>query len=185
MAKTTRSKKENTMSSNDALAALGLDMDDASVSAPAVVQELAVTETASAAQEDTVAETAATDKADPREEVELGELELGTLDHLPALTRLGNRGGSKFKFDELAAPEVGADGKTKYSFFAANAQEGVDSTKIKRSVQSATTQANKRARDEGSNKYFVTRTENKEGKFHRILVIRTDARPEVEENEGE
>ena len=170
------------MSSNDALAALGLDMDDASVSAPAVVQEPTVTETAS---EDTVTETAAESHADAREEVDLGELEVGTIDFLPALTRLGNRGGSKFKFDELAAPEVGADGKTKYSFFAANSQEGVDDKKIKRSVQSATTQANKRAKEEGSNKYFVTRTENKDGKFHRILVIRTDARPEVEENEGE
>lgn len=178
MAKSTpTTKSKNNKSSNDALAALGLDMDDAAeTTAPAVSEP--------AASPATEASAPAAEKQE-REEVELGELEVGTLDYLPALTRLGSRGGSKFKFDELAAPEVGADGKTKYSFFAATAQEGVEDVKIKRSVQSATTQANKRAKEEGSGKYFVTRTENKDGKFHRILVIRTDARPEVEENEGE
>jgi hypothetical protein len=158
-------KRRSTNMSNDALAALGLD-DDAPVAATAAPAE-AVAEAASA----------------EREEVDVGDIEVGFIDFIPASKRTS--GGSKYKFDSLAAPALNAAGKTAYGFFRVSLQPGVDEAKLKRSVQSATTQANKQAKNGGSDAYYVTRAENgTDGKFKSILVIRTDARPEVEEDEA-
>jgi hypothetical protein len=150
--------------SNDALAALGLDVEDAAPAAPAAV-----------ATTEAPAERAA------REEVEVGEIEVGMLDFIPTSQRGGGGGGSKYKFDELKAP---ASAKGPFSYFKVSLVEGVDELKLKRSVQSATTQENKKQKDRGSDAYFVTRTINKDGKFDHILVIRTDVRPAEGEEEA-
>ena len=148
--------------SNDALAALGLDNVDDAVApeaTAAAVTEAAVTE---------------------REEVDVGEIEIGELDFIPASKRTS--GGSKYKFDSLAAPTDKENGKKGYAFFRVTLQPGVDADKLTRSVQSATTQANKQSKDRGGVAYYVTRAENDtDGKFKSILVIRTDDRPEKEE----
>jgi len=152
--------------SNDALAALGLDT---------VADESTVPHIVAAATEVTT-EAAASE----REEVDVGEIEIGEIDFIPASKRAS--GGSKYKFDELAAPVAKDNGKKGYSFFRVTLQPGVDADKLKRSVQSATTQANKQSKDRGGDAYYVTRAENdKEGKFASILVIRTDDRPVNEE----
>lgn len=151
--------------SNDALAALGLD---------------SVEDTASAASPATEAAVAEAKEAVEREEVDVGEIEVGEIDYIPASKRAS--GGSKYKFDELKAPVVKENGKTGYSFFRVTLQPGVDADKLKRSVQSATTQANKQAKERGADAYFATRAENdKDGKFASILVIRTDDRPAKDE----
>jgi hypothetical protein len=153
------------MSDNNALAALGLDVEDAEVANEPVL--------------DVAAESA--DKAD-REEVDVGEIAVGEVDFIPTSQR--SAGGSKYKFNELKAPYAGADGKTKYSQFTVTLQPGVDEDKLKRSVQSATTQENKKSKERGDAAYCVTRTINKDGKFTAIMVIRTDVRPEKEEAEA-
>lgn len=157
---------------NDALAALGLD----------VTEETApvVSETAKPALTVVPASTDAVD----RSEVDVGEIEIGFIDFIPATKRGGGgNSGSKYKFDSLEAPAVNAEtGKTNYSFFKVLVGTN-DEKKLQRSVQSATTQqnaTNKKAGDETT--YFITRTAlNKEGKLEAMLVIRTDARPAVEE----
>lgn len=152
------------MSSADALAALGLT--DESVTEETVEQT-----SNNGPDETTPAE---------REEVEIGELEFGTLDFIPSSRR--SSGGSKYKFDSLSAPVVDqTTSKTNYSYFKVSLVEGIDANKLKRSVQSATTQANKTNPD----KYFVTRTVNKDGNLEHMLVIRTDARPVEGEDDSE
>ena len=157
MAKTPN--RRNKEMSNDALAALGLDVEE----------QAAATVNVDAAE-----------KAE-REEVEVGEIEVGTIDFIPASTR--SAGGSKYKFNELAAPKE-VNGKVQYSHFTVRLQDGVDETKLKRSVQSATTQENKKNKDRGSDAYFITRTVNQGGKFAAIMVIRTDA-PRPDDSDAE
>ena len=153
--------------SNDALAALGLDT---------VADEAQVAETVAAATEVPAVESNDVD----RTEVDVGEIEVGEIDYIPASKR--SSGGSKYKFDELKAPVAKDNGKFGYSFFRVVLQPGVEADKLKRSVQSATTQANKQAKDRGSDAYFATRAENDtDGKFKSILVIRTDDRPAKED----
>ena len=153
--KQTDRKKSNM--SNEALEALGLDV---APEAPAANTE-AVTEAKEHVE---------------REEVDVGEIEIGEIDYIPASKRAS--GGSKYKFDELAAPVTKDNGKKGYSFFRVTLQPGVDSDKLRRSVASATTQANKQAKDRGHDAYYITRAENgKDGKFQSMLVIRTDDRP--------
>lgn len=163
--KSIKSLKGSTNMSNDALAALGLEITGDAPAAPA----------ADVAPTEAPAERAA------REEVEVGEIEVGTLDFIPTSQRGGGGGGSKYKFDELKAP---ASAKGPFSYFKVSLVEGVDELKLKRSVQSATTQENKKQKDRGSDAYFVTRTINKDGKFDHILVIRTDVRPAEGEEEA-
>lgn len=150
--------RRNKDMSNEALAALGLEVED----------NTAVANTEVAAE--------AADKAE-REEVDVGEIEVGEVDFIPTSQR--SAGGSKYKFAELAAPRD-VDGKVKYSQFTVKLQPGVDEAKLKRSVQSATTQENKKNKDRNSDAYYVTRTLNEGGKFIGIMVIRTDA-PRVED----
>ncbi len=136
---------------NDALADLGLD-----TAAP----------TAGAA-----AETAA---RAPREEVEIGELEFGTADLIPAMKRGGEK-GSKYQFDKLAAPVAKADGNGySYSTFSVSVLPGVDPDKLRRSVQSATTAANRAAKAEGSSAYYITRSKLVAGEFAGMTVFRVD-----------
>lgn len=109
-----------------------------------------------------------------RTEVEVGDIEFGEVDFIPQSKR--SSGGSKYKFDELKAPTKKPDGKTAYSSFTVRLQPGVDADALKRSVQSATTQANKHGKQQG--KYFVTRALKADGdKAEGIMVIRTDIIP--------
>ena len=148
--------------SNEALAALGLTDE---VVSPEVNNDAA----------------AVADKAE-REEVEVGEIEVGTINYIPASTR--SAGGSKYKFAELAAPKTLDDGRVAYSHFTVRLQPGVDETKLKRSVQSATTQENKKNKDRNDPAYYITRTVNQGGKFVAIMVIRTDA-PRADDSDAE
>jgi hypothetical protein len=120
-------------------------------------------------------ETPAADKpkAAPRQEVEVGEIEIATeaLEALPALTR-GGASGSKYPFEKLVAPTGSAEAGYAYSSFTVKLQEGVDEDALKRSVQSATTQANSRGKSTGTR--FVTRSINEGGKFVAIKVFRVD-----------
>jgi hypothetical protein len=111
-------------------------------------------------------------KAAPRVEVEVGEIEIATeaLESLPALTR-GGATGSKYPFDGLVAPVADGD-DWKYSSFKVTLQPGVDEDALKRSVQSATTQANSKGKTDG--KKFVTRSVNEGGKFVAVKVFRVD-----------
>jgi hypothetical protein len=163
----TNSEKKNMSSTNDALAALGL-ADEAASTAPEQVTETVTTAEPVAAAE--------------REEVEIGSIETDTIDFIPTMKRGGGGTGSKYKFEELAAPVTGEDGKTKYSLHRVFLKEGTDELKLKRSVQSATTQENKKRKDEG--KYYITRTIVEKGEFKGMMIIRTDAPPAEGEDEA-
>lgn len=155
-----------TDTANDALAGLGIDLGDNG----------AVTE-AVAAEAGAVVE-APTEKAPraPRKEVEVGEILLGEADELPELVRLGGGGGrtgSKYPFDQLAAPVDNGNGGLKYATFTVNVQAGVDPDALKRSVQSAATAANRDAKASGSGAKFETRSKNVDGVVVGVTVYRT------------
>jgi hypothetical protein len=111
------------------------------------------------------------------EEVDVGEIEFGFSEYIPSAKRKAE--GSKYKFDSLPAPGVWTDGpnkgRPKIANFTVKLQPGVDADKLRRSVQSATTQANRQGSDAG--KYFVSRTVTTDGKFVGMIVYRTDAKP--------
>lgn len=161
--------------SKDPLADLGLD-----TVAPTTVATKAkadVKKSSKAGTKDVPVETTTTTTAS-HEEVEVGELEFETIDFIPTAKRTA--GGSKYKFDDLKAP-VAKDpktGKPAWDSFVVRVQEGVDADKLKRSVQSATTQANKQ--NAGAGKYFISRSIVKDGALIAMRVIRTDYRPDGE-----
>jgi hypothetical protein len=175
-AATSRTTKDNSRvntTSDDPLADLGLD--DAPVTktvtkpAPKVV-EATVEATAPATNgHDT--------EASGRDEVEIGDIEFGFSEFIPTAKRKAE--GSKYKFDDLVAPSVWTDGpnkgKPKIANFFVKLLPGVDADKLRRSVQSATTQANRQGADAG--KYFVSRTATKNGEFIGMIVYRTDDKP--------
>lgn len=113
----------------------------------------------------------------PRVEVNVGEIIVSTeFESLAPLVRGGGGGatGSKYKFDELLAPAKQADGTWGYTSFLVELQEGVDEDALKRSVQSANTQANGVAKKAGLPNYYVTRSVVKDGKFAGMKVYRVD-----------
>ena len=140
---------------SDALADLGLNLDNTNAeTAPVADTAVAV--------------------ANAREEVEIGELEFGFADFVPAQKR-GGASGSKYEFDKLDAPVAKEDGTGwKYATFTAKLQEGVDADKLKRSVQSATTAANRAAKDSGAPNRYVTRQHIVAGEFAGVIVFRVD-----------
>lgn len=114
-----------------------------------------------------------------RTEVNVGEIEFGEVDYIPQSKRA--TGGSKYKFDDLAAPKPHPTekGRIVYANFIVRVQDGVDEAALKRSVQSATTQANKAGK--GEKKYFITRAiKATADKPAGVMVIRTDDRPAAE-----
>ncbi|MGX9389647.1 hypothetical protein ACWX0O_01860 [Nitrobacteraceae bacterium UC4449_H16] len=170
-----RTKDKPNVNTDDPLADLGLDTDTA---APAVVASKPATTTTASVVVAAAAQGSANEGADVgNEEVEVGEIEFGFSEFIPTSKR--KVGGSKYKFDDLVAPSVWADGphkgKPKIANFFVKLQAGVDPDKLRRSVQSATTQANRQGSDEG--KYFVSRSATKDGKFIGMIVYRTDDRP--------
>ena len=155
---------------------LGLDLTPAAD--PVEVKAAGITEAKGAAAASGGGAAAATEapakaKAPARVEVEVGEIEVeeSALESLPPLTR-GGASGSKYPFDKLAAPAKQANGSYGYSSFTVKLQDGVDEDALKRSVQSATTQANSRGKASGTK--FVTRSINEGGKFVAIKVFRVD-----------
>jgi hypothetical protein len=156
-----QSGKDNPKVSNDPLADLGLD--DTTTTATETAPVTATETTPPVTEGET--ETSGT-----REEVEIGDIEFGFVTDLPTAKRKTE--GSKYKFDKLPAPKKDGD-VTQYANFTVKLQPGVDADKLRRSVQSATTQANKANKD----KYFVSRTVSKDGEFVGMMVIRTDQRP--------
>lgn len=155
--------KDTSKVDNDPLADLGLETSDA----PTATQPAAtVTETSTTVTEIT--------SHTGRDEVEVGEIELGFAEFIPTAKRKAE--GSKYKFDELVAPSTWTDGpnngKQKIANFFVKLLDGVDADKLRRSVQSATTQANKQGKEAG--KYFVSRSATKDGKFIGMIVYRTD-----------
>jgi len=107
--------------------------------------------------------------------VEVGDIELGFAEFIPRAKRTS--GGSKYKFDALVTPQKKGN-KTLYANFLVKLLPGADADKLRRSVQSATTQANRQGLNEG--KYFVSRSVNKDGVFFGMQVFRTDDRPKGE-----
>ena len=162
--------KKNVTDKTDPLADLGLDP----VAAPAAPVAPAAAPAAPAAP----AASGAAATVASNEEVDVGEIEFGFDTFIPTAKRKAE--GSKYKFDQLPAPGVFEDGenkgKPKIANFKVTLQPGVDEDKLRRSVQSATTQANKQGLAAG--KYFVSRSWNdKAGKFLGMIVFRTDAKP--------
>lgn len=156
---------------SDPLADLGLDDDTSTKQETAPVAKKTDTKTASVTKTATTTEEATA----TREEVDVGEIEFGYVEYIPTAKRRTE--GSKYQFDKLPAPGVFEDGpnkgKPKIAQFTVKVQPGVDPDKLRRSVQSATTQANKTNKD----KYFVSRTVTKDGALVGMMVLRTDQRP--------
>lgn len=171
--------------SNDAanaLASLGLDLgsNDTTVNTALTAAtdgvEITSITTAQADEAQTEAQTAADEAA-----FEVGETEDLFIDYVPALERRGGGGGrSRYNFTELVAPSVDAAGKPKIAGKLIKFAEG-DDKKFRRSVQSAVTAANKRAKESNEPTYFVTRSVDRDGKFVGIAVYRTDDRPADDE----
>ena len=154
------------MDTSDPLADLGLDLgttttvpDNPKKAATPVATEEAKPATNGDAPADT----------DNSAEVDVGEIEFGFSDYIPTSKRKAE--GSKYKFDKLPAPTTN-DGKPRIANFTVRLQPGVDPDKLRRSVQSATTQANRQGADAG--KYFVSRTLTEDGEFKGMVVFRTD-----------
>lgn len=169
-----KSKEKRKVDSNiDPLADLGLD------AAPTKAKDKPATKSvpdATKPKETAPVTPPAASQAD-HSEVKIGDLEFGFSDFIPATKRKVE--GSKYNFDKLAAPGVWAEGpskgKPKIANFFVALVPGEDEGKLKRSVQSATTQANKHNEAEG--KYFASRSRIVDGKFAGMVVYRTDTKP--------
>jgi hypothetical protein len=180
-----KAQKEDTNMDNlntatdDDLASLGLGDETATEAAPAAaatdlaIEPTPVPHTADAekgTEESTVAKQT-------REHVEVGEVTLEEDVPLTALTR--QSGGSKYRFSDLREPVKKEDGSFSYASFKVDLLDGVDEGKLKRSVQSATTQANRQAKGgkagyEKHDVYFITRSVVTNGKFAGVRVYRVD-----------
>lgn len=175
MTKRRATKTENTMSdlSNteanfdanlDPLADLGLDTAGAESG------------TESNSEEDNVAK-GKRPIVDEDDDMDFGEIEVGVAAEVPTARRTGGS-GSRFPFAKLAAPTTNAKGEPEIAFFTVPYKAAFDKKKFARSVQSATTQANRSSAAEG--KYFESRSVVVAGEFVGISVYRTDNRPDDE-----
>lgn len=166
------------------LSDLGLDLDLGTAATDTAPVTEPVTESTVGAN----ADGAATEAKTPREEVAIAELEFGFADLVPAQKRGGNTGGSKYDFDKLVAPEAKEDGSGyRYATFLVKPEdpENFDAERVKRSVQSAVTAANKSAKDDGLPNKYVTRQAIDGGKFVGVTVFRVDATLDTEEAAAE
>lgn len=138
---------------------------------------------AAATTETTTAGAAEDAKAD-RTEVKIGELKAVTFDSIPALTRGGGGStGSKYKFEDIAAPVDNGNGGFSYSGTLVELVEGEVEDKLKRSVQSATTQENAKAKKAGRPERYLTRQHVVNGEFAGVYIIRVDGTQEEEAGE--
>lgn len=157
------------------LADLGLDL-----GAEVVATDAVVTETPVVAETVVTTEATATEAKEKREEVAIAELEFGFADFIPAQKR-GGSSGSKYDFDGLVAPvlkdEANASLGYKYATFTVKPEnaDDFDADKLKRSVQSAVTAANKASKDAGTVNRYLTRQAIVNGVFVGVTVFRVDA----------
>lgn len=158
--------------SNDALADLGLDLGTEAVTETIVASEVGTVEEVLGA-----APTEATAK---REEVAIADIELGFADFIPAQKR-GGAGGSKYdEFENLAAPVLKDEADPSKGFKYATATvkpenaDNFDADRLKRSVQSAVTAANKASKDAGTPNRYLTRQAIVGGVFVGVTVFRVD-----------
>jgi hypothetical protein len=151
---------------DDLLGGLGLD-DGAETTPTAPVED--------AAQPTDAAKTT-------REEVKIGELEAVSFDSIPPQRRNGGgASGSKYKFETIAAPVSKEEGGYKYDGKLVRLIEGEDADKLKRSVQSATTQANAQAKEANEVNRYITRQYVDKGEFAGVYIIRVDGTQDAEE----
>lgn len=121
-----------------------------------------------------------------REEVKIGDLEAVSFDAIPAQRRPGGASGSKYKFEAIAAPVTKEDGSGyNYAGTLVRLVEGEDAAKLKRSVQSATTQANAQSKAAGEDNRYITRQYVEKGEFAGVYIIRVDGTQDVEEGSAE
>lgn len=159
------------MSAENALADLGLDFGNEAATSAAETPVAAAPVVDGGAEESAVS----------RKAVRVTTTVSDEFEDLPALERAGFGGGpreKKYPFDDLPAPVDLGEGRMGYRSFTVVPDEGEDMDRAIRSAQSATTQANRQAKDAGEATYFVTRTFTENGEVKGIKVFRTDARPE-------
>ena len=166
-AKKTATNQENNMTNLDPLAELGIGVD----AVEPAVKEAPATPAASTTESEDVA------KRQARAVVSSDDFEIEdeVIKEIPVLVRGGGATGprgSKYGFEDIAAPTQDGYASRVIRYTGA---EGEDQERFVRSVQSATTGANRQYKDEG--RYFVSRTvTDKEGKFVGVRIIRTDAK---------
>lgn len=160
------------MADTNLLADLGIDLSAGTEAAAAVA-----TETAAGAE--------AAEKA-KRSQIDVGTIVVSEeAEDLPVLVRnfTGERKtGSKYKFADIAAPVAKADGAG-YAYFSMKVEVGEnDPDAFRRSIQSATTQANNAYKEGEDLRKFVTRSYNDAaGKFAGMKVFRVDATQDAAE----
>lgn len=132
---------------------------------------------------ETPSEAEAATKA-PRTELKItGEIATQKRRGLPVLERSGFGGGgkrgSKYPFEGLAAPEADGDDFLYDSFTVKLTDvENADAAKLRGAIQAAVAAQNKQTKEDGSNVYYISRTETGEnGEYVGSTVYRTDARP--------
>lgn len=161
---------DNTSAANEALASLGL-------TAAAATEEVApVAEVVEAGNTEAVAEAPAEATEEKSAGFTAGDVEDLSFDDVPAMERGFSSTRTKYGLEDIAAP--GTDGKKYHGKLVRF--EGGEQIKFKRSVQSAATGQNSKAKDAGAPNYYVTRTAEKDGVFQGMYVIRTDVRTAVE-----
>ncbi|AUZ94728.1 hypothetical protein HOR97_gp02 [Agrobacterium phage Atu_ph03] len=143
--------------------------------------DLGLEDNATAPTADAAAPAADAAAKTEREEVKIGELEAVSFDAIPPQRRGGGASGSKYKFETIAAPVAKDGGGYSYSGTLVRLVEGEDADKLKRSVQSATTQANAKAKEDGAVERFITRQHVEKGEFAGVYIIRVDGTQDVEE----
>lgn len=171
------------MSADNALAELGLDLEPSNASP--------VNQQAGDVSEEVVntAPVAETDTSEDKRTFTTVKISDDDIDidtegsDLPPLERKGFGGGaqrgSKYPFEKLPAPTGEGDAK-RYPSFTIRVPEGEDYERVRRSVQSAATNANSQAKSAGLTNYYVTRQfTNDAGEAVGIRVYRTDERPET------
>lgn len=153
---------------NNALAALGLDVNTASTETVTATEVGSVEEVVG-----TTETTAPVVETTDEDSFTVGAEELVSFDAIPALERGFSSTKSKYGAEDIAAPgENGNKYNGKLIKYA-----GGDADKFKRSVQSSVTGQNAKAKDAGAPNYYVSRTHEVAGEFIGVYIIRTDERP--------
>lgn len=161
----------------DALADLGLNFDAATPAPDAgTVTDEALLSGGAATSPAVPAEAPVAEAKKARVQVAIAPLEFGTIDIIPA-QKVGGAKGSKYEFDKLVAPVAKEDGSGyNYSYFLAKPEDdqNFDEDAFKRSVQSASTAANRNAKKDGTEDRYLTRQHIVKGEFVGVLVLRVD-----------
>lgn len=167
----------------DPLADLGLSLDGAEAPVNVDADALAGAGAAAGEVSETANETgteAETAEKKKRKHVAIAPLEFGTIDLIPENNKGFGAKKSKYNFEDIAAPVANAANASGFDYgFALVKPEDIasadyDEETFIRSVQSATTAANRKAKEAGTEERFVSRRQDVEGEFVGVLVIRVD-----------